>query len=72
MVAEIIKAIAGGTFIYVALVEIILEEFQDHGHHQHDNKDDDPHHKHDEMTNERNNKFVFVLMGVGVMSIFSL
>ena len=68
IVAEVVKAIAGGTFIYVALVEIILEEFADHQHHH--IKDDEPVDKHED--NKRYKKFGFVLLGIGMMSIFSL
>ena len=90
LTTEIVKGIAAGTFIYVAMTEILLEEFShapaDHQHHQHhqhhhspssnlsirsDTEDDKPPRRHDSST-ERYNKFLFVLLGVVTMSIFSM
>jgi hypothetical protein len=81
------KAIAAGTFIYVALVEILLEEFDtQHGHsHGHGG-----HHKHkDEEAGDhpvdepeikkihgghvsKSLKFLFLLLGVAMMTAFSM
>ena len=78
LTTEVVKGIAAGTFIYVALAEILLEEFSEHGHHgggksaaQIDDEDGKGTHKHDSST-ERYNKFLFVLLGVVLMSFFSM
>lgn len=74
------KAIAAGTFIYVALVEILLEEFDNHSHsHSHKHKDEeaaelvapDPKKLHGPPAS-RSVKFVFLLLGVCMMTAFSM
>jgi zinc transporter ZupT len=76
LTTEIVKGIAAGTFVYVALAEILLEEFSEHGHHGvkppvMDDEDGKGTHKHDSST-IRYNKFLFVLLGVVLMSFFSM
>ena len=85
LTTEIVKGIAAGTFVYVALAEILLEEFAAHAHgaHSHgpsgstsskptiDDEDGKGMAKHDSST-ERYNKFLFVLLGVVTMSLFSM
>ena len=84
LTTEIVKGIAAGTFVYVALAEILLEEFSEHPHshgspgnkpHSRDaivdDEDGKAHLKHDSST-ERYNKFLFLLLGVVTMSLFSM
>lgn len=77
------KAIAAGTFIYVALVEILLEEFDGHSHsYQHKHKDEESGegHTHDEPETKKIHgphaskglKFAFLLLGVVMMTAFSM
>jgi zinc transporter ZupT len=83
LTTEIVKGIAAGTFVYVALAEILLEEFSPH-HHSHGHSNNKPSSmmmmddedgkalaKHDSST-ERYNKFLFVLLGVVTMSLFAM
>lgn len=81
LTTEVVKGIAAGTFVYVALAEILLEEFAAHVHSPHgsqappkppvDDEDGKGMAKHDSST-ERYNKFLFVLLGVVTMSLFSM
>lgn len=83
LTTEIVKGVAAGTFIYVALAEILLEEFSEHAHgakhnghgnHSHDKVDDEDgkgFNKQDSST-QRYNKFLFVLLGVILMSLFAM
>jgi len=85
LTTEIVKGIAAGTFVYVALAEILLEEFSPtthaHGHASAkngreamlvvDDEDGKAFAKHDSTT-ERYNKFLFLLLGVVTMSLFSM
>lgn len=78
------KAIAAGTFIYVALVEILLEEFGGaHGHshsHHHDEENggslgastDAAKKKAHGPTASKGLKFTFLLLGVAMMTAFSM
>ena len=57
LIPEAIKAIAGGTFIYVALAEIILAEFNSRS------APDMP---------SPWRKFVFLSIGLAIMTVFTL
>lgn len=82
LTTEIVKGIAAGTFVYVALAEILLEEFAPPGHSHHpssDQKDSSLDHEDDSKglskqasSTERYNKFLFVILGVTTMCIFAI
>eukprot|EP01122_Echinamoeba_exundans_P014296 TRINITY_DN6442_c0_g1_i1.p1 TRINITY_DN6442_c0_g1~~TRINITY_DN6442_c0_g1_i1.p1 ORF type:complete len:178 (+),score=23.85 TRINITY_DN6442_c0_g1_i1:474-1007(+) len=87
LVTEIMKAIAAGTFIYVALVEILLEEFDTNhghshghgGHHKHKDEEAGDHTADEPETKKihgaqasKSLKFVFLLLGVAMMTTFSM
>lgn len=80
LTTEIVKGIAAGTFIYVALAEILLEEFSNHPAPSNARSDDEEpsktashfHHRSADSSTERYNKFLFVLLGVVTMSLFSM
>jgi zinc transporter 1/2/3 len=70
--SEAVTAIAAGTFIYVALFEVILEEFEDnHSHHAHGADVESHHgHRHEDKT-EKYKKFGLLCVGILVMVIVS-
>jgi zinc transporter 1/2/3 len=74
VLSEAITAVAAGTFIYVALFEVIQEELGNNnteGEQHKDSKEHD-HHKSAESSNvSKTKKFLMVLLGVGVMVLVS-
>lgn len=72
LITEIIKSIASGTFIYVALTEILLQEFSEKISKKEDYElENDQTHSHIS-SSLRYKKFLFVMMGVSLMTIFSI
>jgi len=65
--AESLKAVAAGTFVYVALLEVIMEEFKDEDH-RHGEK------KHEEESSRKVKlmKFFMIVLGIILMSLISI
>jgi len=75
--AESLKAIAGGTFVYVALIEVIMEEFEDsHGEKKHETTNNDDFEKTEQNLKEEKKtkyiKFLMIILGIILMSIISV
>eukprot|EP01129_Flabellula_baltica_P007055 TRINITY_DN2706_c0_g1_i1.p1 TRINITY_DN2706_c0_g1~~TRINITY_DN2706_c0_g1_i1.p1 ORF type:complete len:321 (-),score=50.97 TRINITY_DN2706_c0_g1_i1:53-1015(-) len=79
--SEALKAFAAGTFVYVALVEVILAEFgHSHAHsHSHHDEEEPNSHSHSHSHNEEELqgkchkyiKFSAIIIGVGIQTILS-